>query len=88
MKNMILLFCKGEGRISLVIKTLVILSSCNTGMQHYGIHIVQMEIYNWSLIKGAIYQVPSEVRRNSCASAYRKKKTLQLTVKIDSFHVT
>jgi len=32
-----------------------------------------MKIYNWSLIKGAFYQVPSEVRRNLGGSAYREK---------------
>ena len=32
-----------------------------------------MKIYSWSLIKGAFYQVPSEVRRNLGGSAYREK---------------
>ena len=55
-------------------------------MQHYGIHTsngnLQLE-FN----QRAFYQVPSELRRNLGASAYREK-TLQLTVIIECFHIT
>ena len=67
MKNTILLLFKGEGHILLV----TTINTCYfIFMQHYGIHSSN-ENLQLEFNQRGFYQVPSEVRRNLGASAYR-----------------